>query len=1358
MRNNGLMRPSFLSALLAAMVLLWSSGIAWSQQPGEVVVASMRDWSPDAGWEFLWNQNGPLGDDSAYVPMQWDGAEYASGTPSGLPFAFEFAWASISTKLLSPGRGLDDGEAEDRYLIVRYAVTASGNYSLANSSVEILQNICSTGMDLAVLVNNAPVTTTFVDPETVGSFDLDLGTLLNGDTIDVAFGPAGDPACDLSAVDWDLVFTPPDGGSIVAGFGRDWQVGPAPADGWDYLWNENDVLGNASGYSDLPWAALQYVANHPSGSPALSFIDWFGAKTYLVQPGPGTQQGESRDLYAIARYTVPGAGSYYLLNSNVGTINDSCGNGIEIVILINDIAVATERFSRVAEASFNRILGTLAEGDTIDVALGPNGDSDCDISVIDWDFYFVSAQVDYSFETLPSGLVINVDGVARTTPFTLSLPIGADIDIAAGNQGLFIFDSWSIGGLAAQQVTVGVAAQILTASYTDLSAGDGAVIADFLDDWTNGPAPPAGWAYLWNASSPLGDPSGYSALQWDGVSQYLSSDPSGLPSASVFTWGDVTAYLAQPGLGIQEGEQSDRHLVARYTVASDGAYYLVNSSIVVSGGCSNGVEVTVLVNNTTVSTRVIGPSTSASFDIGFGTLSAGDTIDVALGPNGDGSCDVSTIDWGIFRVPNSGQFGLAERPSNPSCVAPPRPTGGASVDTELAIAGSPGFTNMTKILQAPGDGSRWFVLQQQGVVQVLNINDPENPEPYLNIIDDVRSDGGEEGLLGMAFHPQFPAVPEVYLSYTAGATASLRHSRISRFILDDTDSPTSYTEQILLTVDQPDSNHNGGDIAFGPDGYLYIGLGDGGGGGDPWETGQDTTNLLGAMLRIDVLGVPFPSPAYRIPPDNPFADSPNNCGPTLINDDDCPEIYAWGLRNPWRWSFDEPTGMLWLGDVGQNQWEEVDIIERGGNYGWDCRESFSDYELEGCPTGGLIDPVTEYGHSFGNVSITGGYVYRGSAIPGLVGRYVFADWGSGRIWALQDDGQGGYSNELIVNTPYNPAAFAIGADGELYFADRGMNRIRRLIPAGAGNPDTIPDNLVDTGCVDINDPTQPGQGLIPYTINAPFWSDGAAKSRWLAIPDGTTIDVDGDEDLVFPERSVIVKNFYLDSQLIETRLLMRHPDGIWAGYTYAWDDLVTTATRVIGGSTRLVGNQSWIYPSEGECMQCHTSAAGFSLGPELAQLNGNLIYPSTGINANQVDTLDNIAMFTSPLPGPAATLPALPDPADTGATLDERARSYLHTNCSQCHRPNGPTPSNMDLRYDTALSATNACAEPPASSDLGIGLDARLIAPGVPEDSVIPVRMGSRDAHGMPPLGSTLADAIGVALINAWIESLSGCN
>jgi uncharacterized repeat protein (TIGR03806 family) len=700
--------------------------------------------------------------------------------------------------------------------------------------------------------------------------------------------------------------------------------------------------------------------------------------------------------------------------------------------------------------------------------------------------------------------------------------------------------------------------------------------------------------------------------------------------------------------------------------------------------------------------------------------------------------------------------GLDARPSNTTCVAPARGTAGAQLDVEDAFPNLPVISGPTKMLVEPVANTRWFVLRKSGQLMVFDPDNATTTQVYLDLSGVVNSNG-EGGLLGMAFHPDYPATPQIFLSYTIdGAGGSALRSVISRIILDDVTSPSPIgagsVEEVILQVSQYAANHDGGDIAFGPDGDLYIGFGDGGGGGDPQETGQDTTRLLGSFLRLDVIGT---GAGYDIPADNPFAGNPK-CGPRL-NAADCPEIFAWGVRNPWRWNFDPPTGALWLGDVGQNLYEEVDRVELGGNYGWSCREGFHPYDMNdpsGC-NGPFVEPLTEYPHGNGNISITGGFVYRGSAIPVLAGRYVFADFGSGRIWALTPDGTGGYTNEELADTQTGPSSFGVDPDGELYVTDYNNGRIMRLVAAGGGQ-DPVPDLLSDSGCTDPADVTQPYAGLLPYTINAPFWSDGAVKDRYIGLPDGTTIAVDANDDWVFPPGTVIVKNFRLNGRLIETRHLMRHPDGVWAGYTYEWNANGTEATRVHGGKTVPIDGQDWIFPDEAECMRCHTAASGFALGPETAQLNRDFTYPSTGRTANQLTTLDAVSMFASPI-GDPAVLPALADPTDASADLDARARAYLHVNCSQCHRPGGPTPVSLDLRYQTLLADTNACGVAPTAGDLGIAM-AEIIAPGDAARSVLVARMDRRDSLGMPPLASSLVDADGVALIGDWIDALSGCN
>ncbi|MEZ5543362.1 MAG: PQQ-dependent sugar dehydrogenase [Pseudomonadota bacterium] len=366
--------------------------------------------------------------------------------------------------------------------------------------------------------------------------------------------------------------------------------------------------------------------------------------------------------------------------------------------------------------------------------------------------------------------------------------------------------------------------------------------------------------------------------------------------------------------------------------------------------------------------------------------------------------------------------------------------GGGSADTGTtpAPAGTPAivltrvfpalaFTAPVRLLQAPGDAGRWFLVEKGGMVWVFD-NDPgvTTATPFLDLTAVVDATQNESGLLGMAFHPDWGVNGsfEAFLSYTR--TGAPLESVVARYrSLDGGATLDAGTAEQIMTLPQPFVNHNGGNIEFGPDGYLYAGWGDGGGAGDPLDNAQDTMNLFGAITRVDIdAGTP-----YAIPSDNPFAaNAPCTGG---AGSAPCPELFAWGLRNPWRWSFDAATGALWAGDVGQNAIEEVDIIAAGGNYGWRCREGSTTYDVTGnCPTG-LVDPVAEYDHGSGR-SITGGYVYRGAAIPDLYGYYVFGDFATGRIWALP--ATGGAVTELL-DTPLLLSAFAVANDAELYALD-----------------------------------------------------------------------------------------------------------------------------------------------------------------------------------------------------------------------------------------------------------------------------------------------------------------------------------
>lgn len=328
-------------------------------------------------------------------------------------------------------------------------------------------------------------------------------------------------------------------------------------------------------------------------------------------------------------------------------------------------------------------------------------------------------------------------------------------------------------------------------------------------------------------------------------------------------------------------------------------------------------------------------------------------------------------------------------------------------------------------IKFPDDGSgRMFVLEQPGRILIVQNGQVSSP-PFLDISDKVGNAGSEQGLLGLTFHPDFARNPYFYVNYTDtnGNTVVARYQASS-------DQADPKSEKVLLRVDQPFPNHNGGSMLFGPDGFLYLGLGDGGSGGDPLGNGQNTGVLLGKLLRIDVdHGDP-----YAIPPANPFASGNGR-----------PEVWAYGLRNPWRVSFDRLTGDLYIADVGQGKWEEIDFLPAGSpggtDFGWNYREGLHPYSLAAPPAGvQLVDPVAEYSHSEGGCSVTGGYVYRG-AMPEWQGIYLYGDYCSGMVWGLLHSGGAGSSltwqSQLLFQTGANITTFGEDSSGEVYLADRG---------------------------------------------------------------------------------------------------------------------------------------------------------------------------------------------------------------------------------------------------------------------------------------------------------------------------------
>jgi len=359
-------------------------------------------------------------------------------------------------------------------------------------------------------------------------------------------------------------------------------------------------------------------------------------------------------------------------------------------------------------------------------------------------------------------------------------------------------------------------------------------------------------------------------------------------------------------------------------------------------------------------------------------------------------------------------------------AAPPPPSGPLVLTLTPVLSG----LNSPVDLQNAADGSgRLFVVEQQGQIRIVS-NNSLVPTPFLDITS-VVDFGGEKGLLGLAFHPAYTQNRRFFVNYDRVLSGQMQ-TVIAEFqtSASNPNQADPNSQRILFTVNQPFPNHKGGQLAFGPDGFLYIGLGDGGSAGDPLGNAQNRQVLLGKMLRIDVDHT-SPGLQYAIPSDNPF-----------LNGVDRGEVWAYGLRNPWRFSFDVPSGRLFVADVGQDKFEEIDILQKGGNFGWNIMEGLHCFKpSSGCNMTGLILPITEYDHSQGD-AVIGGYVYRGPAIPRLSGTYLFSDFESGTIWGLTENSTGQWTRSQLIAGGRNISSFGRDEAGELYVLDYSGSLLR----------------------------------------------------------------------------------------------------------------------------------------------------------------------------------------------------------------------------------------------------------------------------------------------------------------------------
>ena len=752
---------------------------------------------------------------------------------------------------------------------------------------------------------------------------------------------------------------------------------------------------------------------------------------------------------------------------------------------------------------------------------------------------------------------------------------------------------------------------------------------------------------------------------------------------------------------------------------------------------------------------------------------------------------------------------LPLRQPNPNLNVP-----GAPPPLELDLVEAfPGlnFTEPVAMTSPPGDDKRLFVCEQGGRIWIIPdvTATPATKVLFLDLVALVNSRTGQErlrlfsesGLLGLAFHPDYATNHYFYVFYTPGkgeGSTPPMHERVSRFTAQAGNPNAADTTSEHIFFDQRDQadNHNGGDLHFGPDGYLYFSLGDEGNQNDQrFNSQRIDKDFFSGIMRIDVDKKPgnlepnaHPNPAeyptspppdaverdagiahYSIPADNPFVGATTFNGLAVSAPHVRSEFWAVGLRNPWRFSFDPVTGHLWCGDVGGSAREEVNRITSGGNYGWVYREGPFEGPWDNstpdhpAPPAGFtpIDPLHSYTHADGNDAIIGGIVYRGSRVGPLHGKYLFGDNGSGNIWSMDLDG----SNVTRILGEAGISAFGVDpSNQDVLIADENDNRILRIVSSGTTLPG-FPETLGATGLFTDVAALSPAPGTVAYAVNLPFWSDHAVKTRWFTIPDPEAeITWSRDGLWTFPEGSIWVKHFEMEMERgepssrkrIETRLLVKTADAAY-GVSYKWNAAGTEATLVEDAGENFTlditddGNpvpQTWRIPSRAECMACHTSQAGFALSFTTRQLN--LDTTTGGHSGNLLRILHDQGYFDND-PGSANLLPRHLRPDEDAYSVEARVRSYLAVNCSYCHKQGGTALGQWDGRPDLLLAQTGIVNG--SATNNGGDEENKLAVPGDISHSIIPSRMAVTNGFTrMPPLGSNVIDAANVALLAEWIN------
>jgi glucose/arabinose dehydrogenase len=667
---------------------------------------------------------------------------------------------------------------------------------------------------------------------------------------------------------------------------------------------------------------------------------------------------------------------------------------------------------------------------------------------------------------------------------------------------------------------------------------------------------------------------------------------------------------------------------------------------------------------------------------------------------------------------------------------------------------------------SPEPGTRrLFVLQ--------HLNYWAGPGRLIAVPDDQdATDAAAEVLLefdgiayGVAFHPEYIRNGYVYIGLNGPMRRQHKTTQVVRYTAGREPPHRLDPASKQLVIEWPSDGHNGGDLAFGNDGFLYVSSGDGTSGSDTNLTGQTLDDLLGSVLRIDV-DHPDPGRNYAVPRDNPFVGRPGAR----------PELWAYGLRNPWRLSYDAASGQLWVGNNGQDLWEQVYLIKKGGNYGWSLTEGshiFHAHRQAGPDP--ILPPAAEHHHSEAR-SLTGGRVYRGPRLPELDGVYVYGDWSTGRVWGIRHDGNKATWHRELVDTPFNITGFGTDHAGELYVIDQASGFYRLELTTDADRPSQpFPTRLSATGLFASVADHRPHPAALPFEVSAPQWADGATMERFAALPGLDRVEQKPQPNAggawTLPDGSVLVQTLSLDlvdaagnaaRKRVETRVLVRQQRE-WTGYSYRWNDDQTDAELLPSGGTGVeleVADRSdpggrreqlWRFPARTECLVCHSRAAGFVLAFTPLQLDRDRDYG--GIVDNQLRALEHIGVFQGALPRRRVDRPRLVNPYETAAPLEARVRSYLHVNCSPCHVQEGGGNARMELSLNTRPGRMHLVDEVPLHDRLDIP-DARLVAPGAPERSILYQRMTRRGTGQMPPLVSTEVDRASLEIIARWIRGL----